>query len=149
MPWLNLPALARSIVRPAASSLMTTPRRGDTMFQVSTVPRPSMVRPVSCTKSVELGHVLTDGAAVVEPQPGIDRDPAPQPEGVAHERGGGDEPASRIGGFLQRALRQHAVGVDRARTGRKDGDRAMLAPVDLRAHSPLVIGTEPARPDSG
>ena len=125
---------------------MTTPTRGDTMFQVSTVPRPSMIRPVSCTSDVELGHVLADGAAVVEPQPGIDRDPASQPEGVAHERGGGDEPASRIGGLLQRALRQHAISVDRALAGRKDGDRAMLAPVDLRAHSPLVIRAEPPGP---
>jgi hypothetical protein len=34
MPWLNRPALARSIVRPDVSSFITRLIRGDRMFQV-------------------------------------------------------------------------------------------------------------------
>jgi hypothetical protein len=45
---------------------------------------------------VELRHVLADGAAVIEPQPGIDRDAAAQPESVADEQCGCDEAASSI-----------------------------------------------------
>ena len=113
------------------------------------MPRPSIDPSGLVHERVELRHVLTDGAAVIEAQPRIDRDPASQPDGVAHEHGGGDEPASRVGGRLQRALPQHAVSVDRARASRKDGDRAMLAPIDLRAHPPFVIPAEPAQLDSG
>ena len=40
---------------------------------------------------IEPVHVLADGAGVVEPEPGVDRDPAPHPEGIAHERPGGHE----------------------------------------------------------
>ena len=100
-------------------------------------------------QQVVFRHLLTDGAAVVEAQTWIDRDAAPQSDGIAHERGRGDEPPSRIGWLLERPLRQDAVAVDRARTGREDGPGAMLAPVHLRADSPFVIGAEQPRPIVG
>ena len=73
---------------------MAPSTRGETMFQVPSVPLPSMISPVSRSEGVELGHVLTDGAAVIETNPRIDRDPASHAEGVADERGGRHEPAS-------------------------------------------------------
>ena len=98
---------------------------------------------------IELWHRLADGTAVIEAQPRIDRDPASQPDGVAHERRGGDEATSGVGGCLQRALRQHAVAVDKPRASRKHGHRAMLATIDLRADPPFVVPAEPRRPVVG
>ena len=68
-------------------SFAVTPRRGDTTFHVYSVPRPRTIVVGLAPFGIERVQVLTDGAAVVEPQSGVDRQPVAQRDGVGRERG--------------------------------------------------------------
>ena len=58
-------------------SFVVTPSRGDTMFQVYSVPRPGTIVVGFVPLRIERMQILTDGAAVVEPHAGVDRQPTP------------------------------------------------------------------------
>ena len=55
-----------------------------------------MIVLVSFPSRVNRGKVLADGAAVIEPDASVDRDPRSDRHRVARERGGGDEQTAGI-----------------------------------------------------
>ena len=77
---------------------------------------------------IERVQVLTDGAAVVEPHSGIDRQPVPHREGVARERGGRDEQTAGVGGSARDGLKRLSVVVDEPHTGRNDAGPVCCSP---------------------
>lgn len=95
---------------------------------------------------IERAQVLTDGAAVIEPHSGINRQPVPHRDGVARESGGCDEQTALVGGSARDGLKRLSAAVDEPHTRRNDRGRVVLAPFDLSAHLPLVIGTQQPRP---
>jgi hypothetical protein len=91
---------------------------------------------------VERVEVLTDRAAVIESQPRIDRQPVPHRDRVARERGGGDEHAAGVRRRARYGLKRPGTVVDEPDAGRNDIGGVVLAPFDLAADLPLVIGTK-------
>ncbi len=125
---------------------MVTPRRGDHI--VPRVQRPQTADDVAgfAPLLIERAQILTDGAAVVEPQAGVDRQRRPDRDGVAHEPGRGDEHAAGDGGIARDGLKRPAAVVDEPDTGRNDRGQVMLALFELPADPPLVIGAQEPRP---
>ena len=74
--------------------------------------------------------------------PGVDRQPVPHRDGIARERRGGDERTAGHGGIARDGLKRPSVVVDEPHTGRNDAGPVALAPFDLPADLPLVIGAE-------
>ena len=108
-----------------------------------------MIASVSRPSRSTRGQVLADGAAVIEPHPGVDRQPVSDRDGVARERGGRDEQAAGGGRIAGDGLRRLPVAVDVPHAGRNDVGPVVLAAFELAADLPLVIGARERRTGSG
>ena len=98
---------------------------------------------------IDRAQVLTDRAAVVEAQPGIDCQPIADRHRVARECGSGDEQAAGVGRIAGDGLERRTVAVDVSDTGRDDRRTVVLAPFELSADLPLVIGAPSVRTGNG
>src|SRR5262249_5669641 len=85
-------------------------------------------------------EVLNNGAAVVEPHTGIDRQPLSDRHGFGCEKSSRNELPAVDPGTAGDRLKGLAVVVDEPRAGRNDLGLAMLTLFDLCADLPLVIG---------
>ena len=113
------------------------------------VPRPATMSLGFAPFGIERGQVLADGAAVVEPHAGIDRQAVAYGDGVARKRRGRDELAADVGRIARD--RPEMAGRCCRRTSTPVGMiawRVVLALFELRAELPLVIGAEQRRAGS-
>src|SRR5262249_17602274 len=140
-----------SVARAQHCSSIGAELRGDTEARREYVPRVQGPEPADeaagfIALRIERRQILTDGAAVVEPQSRVDGQPIPQRYGIARERGCRDRHAAGVGGRARDRLQWPSVAVDKPHAARNDRWSLVFAPLELSADLPLVIGAQQSCP---
>src|SRR5262245_41727853 len=95
------------------------------------------------TLGIDAGNIVTDGAAVVEPDSGIDRQPLSDRYCVGYKQGRGFEETAIVGRGAGDGLKGLPVDVvEIPGPGRYDDRLPVLAMLDFHGHLPGAVSTE-------
>ena len=123
-----------------------TPRRGENTFHVYSVPRPWTISSVSRPSGSSACRSWTMARLWSNRSPALIVSRAHR-DGVGHEPGGREGDPAFVRGRARDGLKRLSAVVDEPHTRRNDRADVVVAPVELPAHLPLVIGAQQPGPE--